>query len=71
MKPRAVAPRCTRKHPRLTKNRHVNEHLSFCALHAKAARNSRMSAAAKKAHEEAFRAHLIQAARHFRTLRAR
>ena len=66
---RPVAPRCARKHPRLTKNRHVNEHLTFCAMHANAAKNTHATRAARKAHQEAAQLHMLQAAHHFRTLR--
>ena len=67
MKPRA--PRCARKHPALTKNRHVNEHLTFCALHKKAACDKALSKAQREAHKEAARLHFKQAAHHFRTFR--
>lgn len=66
---RPLAPRCSRTHPRLTKNRHVNEHLTFCALHSKAANSRRATNAARKAHQEAAQLHLLQAASHFRALR--
>ena len=64
-----VAHKCKRKHPCLTKNRHVNEHLTFCALHKKAARNAALSKAERQAHKEAAKLHFTQAAHHFRTFR--
>lgn len=68
-KPRPLRPNQASRHPRLTKNRHVNEHLSFCALHALNAKKRKMSLAARTAHKEAAALHMLQAARHFRTMR--
>ena len=65
MKP--LAPKCARKHPRLTNNRHVNEHISFCALHARAAADPRTPREVKKAHTQAVNLHLEQALHHLRT----
>lgn len=64
-----VAPQCMRKHPRLTHNRHVNEHLSFCALHAKGASDATLSKQERADHKEAARLHMTQALRHYRTLK--
>lgn len=66
--PVPIAPRCTRKHPRLTKNRHVDEHMTFCALHAKAASNAKSSPKERANHREAARLHMAQALQHYRTL---
>ena len=68
-KPCPLRPTRAQRHPRLTKNRHVNEHLSFCALHALNAKKRKMSPAARAAHREAAALHMLQAARHFRTRR--
>lgn len=65
-RPKPVRPRCARKHPKLTNNRHVNEHLSFCALHKKAACDSKLSKDERQAHKEAARLHFKQAAHHLR-----
>lgn len=68
-RPIPVAPACSRKHPPLTKNRHINEHLTFCALHAKAARDPAASRADRANHKEAAALHMSQALRHYRTLK--
>lgn len=68
-KPCPVRPAKAQRHPRLTKNRHVNEHLSFCAMHALNAKKRKVSAATRAAHREAAALHMLQAARHFRTRR--
>lgn len=69
VKPVPVAPPSSRKHPRLTKNRHVNEHLTYCALHAKAALDPKASRAERANHKEAANLHMEQALRHYRTLK--
>lgn len=55
------------KHPKLHHNRHVNEHMTYCALHTKAARDRQKSAAQKKAHEAAAALHMAQALHHMRS----
>lgn len=62
-------PTRSRRHPRLTHNRHVNEHLTFCAMHKQAARDRSKTSAVRASHREAAALHLLQAAHHFRTLR--
>lgn len=64
-----IAPTCARKHPRLTGNRHVNEHITFCALHTKAAAAKRVSPANRAAHQQAAQLHMTQALHHYRELR--
>lgn len=65
---RAYAPKCSRNHPRLTNNRHLNEHLTFCALHERAASDSKATRAQKAAHRRAFEVHASQALKHMRVM---
>lgn len=67
--PRPIVRRTARKHPRLTRNRHVNEHLTFCAMHTKAAQKRTCSARAREKHREAALIHMLQAAHHYRAMR--
>ena len=54
------------KHPALHANRHVNEHITFCALHTRRARDPSLCAAARTQHRQAAKAHLAQALHHLR-----
>ena len=66
---RPVHPRsCKRKHPCLTRNRHVNECLTFCAMHTKAANDRKLPAARRAMHRKAARLHYLEAARHYKTM---
>lgn len=64
-KPHRPAGAC--RHPKLHHNRHVNEHMTYCAMHTKAARDRQTSAAQKKAHEAAAAMHMAQALHHMRS----
>lgn len=55
-----------KKHPKLTRNRNVNEHLTFCAMHTRAANDTRLSNAKRRAHKDAAAMHMSHALHHYR-----
>lgn len=61
-----LAPSCAAKHPALHKNRHVNEHITFCALHTQQARNPRLCKAKRLEHKRAANMHMAEALDHMR-----
>ena len=64
--PVPVRPRGARNHPNLHRNPHVNEHLTYCAMHFNRSNDARAGRGAREAHRRAAAAHLAETLHHMR-----